>query len=119
LHDGNVGLVVEILSSLFRGRMLGMLGKTHAAGRLEFFGDYQHLADAAAFKGYLGPLWKTDWCVYAKRPFAAGQSRCSPTFSATLIASPSLTAAWSPPVRQALRSNTRITASTARTGTKL
>src|SRR5262249_24840116 len=33
---------VEVLSSLFRGRMLGMLSKAHAAGRLEFFGDYQH-----------------------------------------------------------------------------
>jgi len=61
---------VEVLSSLFRGRMLGMLSTAHAAGRLEFFGDYQHLADTAAFKGYLGPLWKMDWFVYAKRPFA-------------------------------------------------
>src|SRR5499433_58860 len=61
---------VEVLSSLFRGRMLGMLSKAHAAGHLEFFGDYQHLADTAAFKAYLGPLWKTDWFVYAKRPFA-------------------------------------------------
>ena len=34
---------VEVLSSLFRGRMLGMLSKAHATGRLEFFGDYQHL----------------------------------------------------------------------------
>ena len=61
---------VEVLSSLFRGRMLGMLSKAHATGHLEFFGDYQHLADTAAFKAYLGPLWKTDWFVYAKRPFA-------------------------------------------------
>src|SRR6516225_7235474 len=38
---------VEVLSSLFRGRMLGLLSKA-----------------------YLGPLWKTDWFVYAKRPFA-------------------------------------------------
>ena len=47
-----------------------MLTKAHAEGRLEFFGDYQHLAHTAAFKGYLGPLWRTDWFVYAKRPFA-------------------------------------------------
>jgi putative transposase len=61
---------VGVLSSLFRGRMLGMLSKAHTEGRLAFFGDYQHLADTAAFKAYLGPLWKTDWFVYAKRPFA-------------------------------------------------
>jgi len=50
--------------------MLGMLIDAHAAGRLEFFGDYQHLADTQAFRAYLGPLWTTDWFVYAKRPFA-------------------------------------------------
>jgi hypothetical protein len=61
---------VEVLSALFRGRMLGMLIDAHAAGRLEFFGDYEHLADRRAFKAYLAPLWETDWFVYAKRPFA-------------------------------------------------
>jgi Putative transposase/Transposase zinc-binding domain len=61
---------VEVLSALFRGRMLGMLSKAHTGGRLKFFGDYEHLADTAAFKTYLAPLWKTDWFVYAKRPFA-------------------------------------------------
>jgi len=61
---------VEILSALFRGRMLGLLIDAHAEGRLQFFGDYQHLAGTDAFKAYLAPLWKTDWFVYAKRPFA-------------------------------------------------
>ena len=61
---------VEVLSALFRGRMLGMLLDAHATGRLQFFGEYHHLADTAAFRAYLGPLWKTDWFVYAKRPFA-------------------------------------------------
>ena len=27
-------------------------------------------AGTRAFRAYLGPLWKTDWFVYAKRPFA-------------------------------------------------
>ncbi len=61
---------VEVLSALFRGRMLGMLLAAHAANRLQFFGDYEHLADTTAFRSYLRPLWKTDWFVYAKRPFA-------------------------------------------------
>jgi hypothetical protein len=81
---------VEVLSSLFRGRMLGMLSKAHAAGRLEFFGDYQHLANTAAFKGYLGPLWKTGSSMPSVR--SPGPSRCWPTFPGTLIASPSPTA---------------------------
>jgi hypothetical protein len=50
--------------------MLGVLIEAHAAGRLQFFGHHQHLADRRAFKAYLAPLWKTDWFVYAKRPFA-------------------------------------------------
>jgi len=33
---------IAVLSALFRGRMLGMLINAHAAGRLQFFGDYQH-----------------------------------------------------------------------------
>ena len=61
---------VEVLSALFRGRMLGKLMDAHATGRLKFFGKYQHLADMQAFRAYLGPLWTTDWFVYAKRPFA-------------------------------------------------
>jgi hypothetical protein len=61
---------VEVLSALFRGRMLGMLSNAHAANRLQFFGDHRHLADRGAFNAYLAPLWKTDWFVYAKRPFA-------------------------------------------------
>ena len=40
------------------------------AGRLQFFGDHAHLADKAAFKAHLGPLHRTKWFVYSKRPFA-------------------------------------------------
>jgi hypothetical protein len=50
--------------------MLGMLIEAHAADRLQFFADHQHLAESSAFKAYLAPLWKTDWFVYAKPPFA-------------------------------------------------
>ena len=46
-----------------------MLLAAHA-GRLQFFGDYAHLASKAAFKAYLAPLHRTKWFVYSKRPFA-------------------------------------------------
>jgi hypothetical protein len=42
-------LPVKVLSRLFRPLMLEMLVAAHAAGRLQFFGDYAHLADKAAF----------------------------------------------------------------------
>ncbi len=44
--------------------------KGHDAGRLRFFGDHAHLADAKAFARYLAPLRKLEWVVYAKEPFA-------------------------------------------------
>jgi hypothetical protein len=61
---------VEVLSTLSRGRTVGMLIDAHATGQLQFFGDYQRLADTPVFRAYLGQLWTTDWLVYAKRPFA-------------------------------------------------
>jgi len=63
-------LSVRVLSRLFRRRFLDELSKAQAAGQLQFFGEYAHLADAAAFADWLAPLKKCEWVVYAKRPFA-------------------------------------------------
>ena len=62
-------LPVRVLSRLFRRLFLTKLRAAHQAGRLEFFGVHAHLDDARAFKTYLAPLRKTEWVVYAKRPF--------------------------------------------------
>jgi hypothetical protein len=59
-----------------------MLIDAHATGQLQFFGDYQHLADTPAFRAYLGLLWRTDRFVCAKRRSPA-LSRSSPTSPAT------------------------------------
>jgi hypothetical protein len=66
----NFFLPVLVLSKLFRRLMLEKLAAAHAAGRLTFFGEHAHLADARALAGFLAPLRKTRWFVYAKRPFA-------------------------------------------------
>lgn len=66
----NFLLPVLVLSRLFRRLMLERLTAAHAAGQLVFFGDLAHLADGKTFAAYLGPLKKTRWFVYAKRPFA-------------------------------------------------
>src|SRR6266403_120296 len=66
----NYLLPVKVLSRLFCRLMLEMLLAAHDAGRLQFFGDYAHLASKAAFKTYLAPLHRTKWFVYSKRPFA-------------------------------------------------
>ena len=67
-------LPVLVLSRLFRGKMLAMLKAAHEAGRLQFFGAHAHLADKAAFKSWLEPLYDTKWHVYAKRPFAGPEA---------------------------------------------
>lgn len=46
----------------------------HEGGKLKFFGVHASLADAAAFRGWLSPLRRCEWVVYAKRPFAGPQA---------------------------------------------
>ena len=67
-------LSVRVLSRLFRRLFLEKLVRTHQAGRLNFFGDYAHLAKAQSFAAYLTPLRKTEWIVYAKRPFGGPEA---------------------------------------------
>src|SRR5512136_2492166 len=67
-------LSVRVLSRLFRRRFLEALSQAHAAGQLQFFGEYAHLTDASAFADWLKPLRKCEWVVYAKRPFAGPEA---------------------------------------------
>jgi len=41
---------------------------------LDFFGDLASLADKRAFEAALAPLRRSEWVVYAKRPFAGPQA---------------------------------------------
>ena len=66
----NFFLPVLVLSRPFRRPMLEKLAAAHEAGKLTFFGEHAHLADAKAFSRFLAPLKRTEWFVYAKRPFA-------------------------------------------------
>jgi hypothetical protein len=67
-------LSVRVLSRLFRRLFLQKLIASHQAGRLSFFGDNIHLADAQSFAAYLARLRKTEWVVYAKRPFGGPEA---------------------------------------------
>jgi Putative transposase/Transposase zinc-binding domain len=86
-------LPVRVLSHLFRRLFLGKLLDAHQAGRLAFFGDHAALAEPRAFAAFLAPLRKAEWVVYAKKPFGAGRTPCSPICRATPTASPSPIAA--------------------------
>jgi hypothetical protein len=62
-------LPVRVLSRLFRGKFLGMLGRAYGQGLLGFHGQQQHLADPQAFRELVGSCWQKEWVVYAKPPF--------------------------------------------------
>jgi hypothetical protein len=66
----NFFLPVRVLSRLFRRLFLQRLAALHAAGDLQFFTNLAGLSGPVAFAAYLAPLHKTEWVVYAKRPFA-------------------------------------------------
>ena len=63
-------LPVRVLSRLFRRLFLEKLSDAHRAGKLQFFGEHQGLADTTTFTDWLKPLRQGEWVVYAKRPFA-------------------------------------------------
>ena len=67
-------LPVRVLSRLFRRLFLEKLVATHAAGRLQFFGNHAPLANAQAFATYLAPLRKAEWVVYSRRPFGGPEA---------------------------------------------
>ena len=61
---------VRVLSRMFRGLFLHYLERAFAAGALNLFSQYRHLCEPAAFRRHLAPAYRTEWVVYAKRPFA-------------------------------------------------
>jgi len=60
----------RVLSHLFRRLFLEKLVAAHEDQRLKFFSDLAHLAEKSAFSHYLAPLWRLDWVVDCKQPFA-------------------------------------------------
>ena len=62
-------LPVQVLSRLFRGKLLAGLRELHAAGELDCSGPLEPLRDPRRFAGLLSPLYETGWVVYAKPPF--------------------------------------------------
>jgi hypothetical protein len=62
-------LPVKVLSRRFRKLYLQYLEQAYAAGKLQFHGDLEQLADAQNFARYLAPLAEMEWVVYAKPPF--------------------------------------------------
>ena len=64
-------LPVEVLSRVFRGKLLDYFKQANQAGELPWTGGLARLAQPEEFQQYLSDLYGRDWVVYAK-PAANG-----------------------------------------------
>ncbi|HMB04773.1 MAG TPA: IS91 family transposase, partial [Isosphaeraceae bacterium] len=62
-------LPVRVLSRVFRGKFLALLGHAFEQGKLSFHGKLRALADAGAFQRRLAASAESEWVVYSKPPF--------------------------------------------------
>jgi hypothetical protein len=66
-------LPVRVLSRLFRRRFLERIEKAFISGKLQLFGSLEFLRDPRVFAARIAHAKKSEWVVYAKRPFAGPQ----------------------------------------------
>jgi len=64
-------LPVRVLSRLFRGKFLALMGQALARGELNFGGSTASLKDPMAWDEFLKEMRKKEWVVYAKPPFGS------------------------------------------------
>ena len=60
----------KVLSRLFRGTLLAALTRAYARGELRLSGPCAELADPVRFARLRDQLYRQEWVVYVKRPFA-------------------------------------------------
>jgi len=64
---------VQALSSVFRGKFIHELKKAFSTQSLVFHGQSKAYESESAFLSLINNLYKTNWVVYAKQPFAGPQ----------------------------------------------
>jgi Putative transposase/Transposase zinc-binding domain len=69
----NFFLPVRVLSQVFRGKFLAGLRAAYKGGQLHFAGQCADRAAPAQFERLLSAAARTDWVVYAKRPFGGSE----------------------------------------------
>jgi len=63
-------LPVAVLSRVFRGKFVAGLKRRFRQRQLTFAGTLKPLENEQAFRSFLRPLFRQNWVVYAKPPFA-------------------------------------------------
>ncbi len=66
-------LPVKVLSRVFRGKFVAALKRNFRQGKLGFQGTLKPLAHPKAFSAWIRTLFRNDWHVYSKRPFAGAE----------------------------------------------
>jgi putative transposase/transposase-like zinc-binding protein len=66
-------LPVKVLSRVFRGKFVAGLRQLFDDGKLTFSGNVAPLRTPQAFTALLRSLFRSDWVVYAKRPFGGAE----------------------------------------------
>jgi len=64
---------VKALSKVFRGKFLDYLKMAYSQGSLAFAGKSLEFESRKGFKALIDELYKEDWVVYSKKPFAGPQ----------------------------------------------
>jgi hypothetical protein len=63
-------LPVRVLSQVFRGKFLALLRKAYRKGQLQFHGRLEKLGRKTDFNELLNQMYRCEWVVYTKSPFA-------------------------------------------------
>jgi hypothetical protein len=66
-------LPVKVLSRVFRGKFVAALKRNFRQGKLGFHGNLKPLAHPKTFSAWIRTLFRNDWHVYSKRPFAGAE----------------------------------------------
>src|SRR5262249_41765794 len=69
----NYFLPVKVIGKMFQGKFLDGLKEAYHAGRLCLPASLAALAEPKTFGRWLDPLYRQNWVIYAKRPFANAQ----------------------------------------------
>lgn len=60
---------MKVLGKVFRGKFVAGLRRAFGSGKLSLHGELKALADPRLFRAFVRSLHRTDWVVYAKKPF--------------------------------------------------
>ncbi len=66
-------LPVQVIGSLFRGKLLAKLKQAHRRSKLRLVQRHDEPVDPEAFDRLLSKLYRKSWVVYVKRPFAGAE----------------------------------------------